>query len=509
MNLWARGVTLMINPYTLRRLLLIFLLTMTISPQFAKEGNTAQIAFNQTIDLNEKIDEILTDEQLNGAITGVSIRSGETGELIYSHFGETRLRPASNMKILTSIAALETLGADHRFTTKVLVDGELDGNVLEGNVYIKGYGDPTLLQEDLDQFAKDLKAHGIHKITGNIFGDDSWYDGVRLSQDLNWSDESNYTGTQVSALTLSPNREYNAGTVIVEVEPGSKVGQEAKVTITPETDHVNIVNQTETVTKKTDKKISVEREHGTNTINVEGEIPINGIQSQSWVAVWEPTNYVLDIFKKSLEENGIQLMKESQMQQKPTPKEATVVTHKESMTLSELLKPFMKLSNNGHGEILTKEMGKVVYDEGSWDNGLQVIEEVMAKFDVDTETVLLRDGSGMSHKNMIPANEITELLYQIQQQSWYPVFENSLPIASEEDRLVGGTLRHRMIDPQLKGNIKAKTGNLTGVSTLSGYVTAKSGEKLIFSILINNYLGNDVTNIEDAIVTLLAEYEFK
>src|SRR5699024_536191 len=124
-------------------------------------------------------------------------------------------------------------------------------------------------------------------------------------------------------LTLSPNREYNAGTVIVEVYPGSKVGQKAKVTITPETDHVNIVNQTETVSKKVDKKISVEREHGTNTINIEGEIPIDGIHSQSWVAVWEPTDYVLDIFKKSLEENGIQLMGDLKNQQKAIPKEAT------------------------------------------------------------------------------------------------------------------------------------------------------------------------------------------
>lgn len=482
---------------------------MTISPQFIKKVDTAQIAVNQTVDLNEKIDEILTDEQLKGAITGVSIRSGETGELLYSHFGETRLRPASNMKILTSIAALETLGADYRFATEVLVDGDLDGDVLEGNVYIKGYGDPTLLPEDLDQFAKDLKAYGIQTITGNIFADDSWYDDVRLSQDLNWSDESNYTGTQVSALTLSPNREYNAGTVIVEVDPGSTIGQKAEVTITPETDHVNIVNQTETVSRKAGKKISIEREHGTNTINIEGEIPIDGIHSQSWVAVWEPTDYVLDIFKKSLEENGIRLMEDLKMRQKTTPKKATVITQKESMTLAELLIPFMKLSNNGHGEILTKEMGKVVYDEGSWDNGLQVIEEVIAKFEVDTETVLLRDGSGMSHKNMIPANEITQLLYQVQQQSWYPIFENSLPIAGEEDRLIGGTLHYRMTDPHLKGNIKAKTGNLTGVSTLSGYVTAKSGEELIFSILINNYLGHNVTFIEDAIVTLLAEYEFK
>src|SRR5690625_433830 len=348
------------------------------------------------------------------------------------------------MKILTSIAALETLGADHRFNTEVAIDGTLESNVLNGNVYIKGYGDPTLLKEDLEQFSKELKAYGIQAIKGDIIGDDTWYDDVRLSQDLNWSDESNYTGTQVSALTLSPNREYNAGTVIVEVDPGSTIGQKAEVTITPETDHVNIVNQTETVSRKAGKKISIEREHGTNTINIEGEIPSDGIHSQSWVAVWEPTDYVLDIFKKSLEENGIRLMEDLKMRQKTTPKEATVITQKESMTLAELLIPFMKLSNNGHGEILTKEMGKVVYEEGSWDNGLQVIEEVIAKFEVDTETVLLRDGSGMSHKNMIPANEITQLLYQVQQQGWYPIFEHSLPIAGEEERLVGGTLRHRM-----------------------------------------------------------------
>src|SRR5699024_1646507 len=142
-----------------------------------------------------------------------------------SYLGETRLRTASNMKILTSIAAVETLGADHRFKTEVAIDGTLESNVLNGNVYIKGYGDPTLLKEDLEQFAKELKAYGIHTIKGNIFGDDTWYDDVRLSQDLNWSDESNYTGAQVSALTLSPNEDYDTGTIIVEVSPGLKVGE--------------------------------------------------------------------------------------------------------------------------------------------------------------------------------------------------------------------------------------------------------------------------------------------
>jgi len=498
----------MTKQYILKKLLFFFLITLTISPQFIKQAEIEQTAFNQSDDLNEKINTILADERLNGALIGLSVRNGETGELLYSHLGETRLRPASNMKILTSIAALETLGADHRFKTEVAIDGTLESNVLDGDVYIKGYGDPTLLKEDLEQFAKELKAYGIHTIKGNIFGDDTWYDDVRLSQDLNWSDESNYTGAQVSALTLSPNEDYDTGTIIVEVSPGLKVGEKAEVTINPETDYVTIINQTKTVATSETKKLSIEREHGNNTIHIEGTIPVDGIHSEKWVAVWEPTGYVIDIFQRLLEKNEIQLIGDANIQQKATPQEAVVITEKESMSLSEILLSFMKLSNNGHGEMLTKEMGKKVYDEGSWDKGLQVIEEVVAKFGVNTETILLRDGSGMSHKNMIPANELTQLLYQIQQQDWYPIFEKTLPVAGEEDRSIGGTLRHRMTDLGLNGNVKAKTGNLTGVSTLSGYVTTESDEEVIFSILVNNYLGNDVTSIEDTLVQLLVEHEF-
>src|SRR5690625_1363982 len=226
----------MTKQYILKKLLFFFLITLTISPQFIKQAEIEQTAFNQSDDLNEKINTILADERLNGALIGLSVRNGETGELLYSHLGETRLRPASNMKILTSIAALETLGADHRFKTEVAIDGTLESNVLDGDVYIKGYGDPTLLKEDLEQFAKELKAYGIQAIKGDIIGDDTWYDDVRLSQDLNWSDESNYTGAQVSALTLSPNGDYDTGTMIVEVNPGAKVGEKAEVTINPETD---------------------------------------------------------------------------------------------------------------------------------------------------------------------------------------------------------------------------------------------------------------------------------
>ena len=501
-----------------RKLFLFFLIAMVTFIPFTKpektnvveaSKDTLQVVVSQSPALEAKMDAILNDQRLMGTSTGVSIRDADTGEILYSYFGDIRLHPASNMKLLTAIAALETLGQDYQFTTEVLTDGNVKGTVLQGNLYLKGKGDPTLLEQDFDQFAKDLKAKGIQQINGDLIGDDSWYDDVRLSQDLNWSDEPYYTGAQVSALTLSPNEDYDAGTVIVEVTPSAEAGGKAQVKVTPETDYVTIVNNTEMVEAGKSKSISIEREHGTNNIVIEGVMPLDGSRSRSWVSVWEPTGYALDVFKKSLEEAGIQLVGNADVKAGVTPENATVLTAKKSMTLEELLIPFMKLSNNGHGETLTKEMGKVVYGEGSWDKGLQVIEEVITDFGVNGDTILLRDGSGMSHKNMIPANEISQLLYAVQDESWYPAFEYSLPVAGEPDRLVGGTLRSRMTEGPAKGNVKAKTGSLTGVSTLSGYVTSADGEKLIFSIMINNYLGSSVTSIENSIAATLAGHRFE
>ncbi|PAV30775.1 D-alanyl-D-alanine carboxypeptidase/D-alanyl-D-alanine-endopeptidase [Virgibacillus profundi] len=470
----------------------------------------AETEFEENAALEEKLAAILDNEHLEGTVTGVSVKNKDTGELLFSQDGDIRLHPASNMKLLTATAALETLGTDYRFSTEVLTDGTLRGKVLHGDLYLKGKGDPTLLKKDLDQFAKHLKAQGINKIKGDLVGDDTWYDDVRLSQDLNWSDEPFYTGAQISALNLSPNEDYDAGTVIVQVTPAEEADGEAEVTLTPETDYVTIENKTEMVASGESKSISIEREHGSNKIVVEGTMPVDGSNSRSWVSVWEPTGYAVDVFRKSLNEHGINFIGNSKVKFSETPDDTRILTSKESMPLQELLIPFMKLSNNGHGEVLTKEMGKVVHNEGSWDKGLEVMEEAITELGVNPDTILLRDGSGMSHKNMIPANDLAQLLYEAQEKSWFPAFEHSLPVAGESERLVGGTLRYRMTSGPAKSNVTAKTGSLTGVSALSGYVKTADGEDLIFSVMINNFLGSrsNMQAIEDAIATALAGHEF-
>lgn len=460
---------------------------------------------NTSVALSKKLDVILADPKLQGGITGVSVRNATTGESIYSHMSDIRLRPASNMKLLTGAAALDVLGPDYRFKTEVATTGKQKGSTLQGDVYLVGKGDPTLLQSDLVKFADQLKQQGIKTIKGNLFADDSWYDDDRYSQDLNWSDEFNYVGAQVSALTLSPNEDYDTGTVIVEVKPGEKAGELPSVSLSPKTETSVIVNEATTVGKGGEKKISIHREHGTNRIIVEGSIPVDASSSRSWTAVWQPSELVLDVFRSALQKEGIQVLGKKGLQRAVAPENAKILATKNSMPLNEIYIPFMKLSNNGHAEMLVKEMGRVKKGEGSWNAGLAVMSETLAGLGIAKDTVLLRDGSGMSHKNLVSSEMLTTLLVRAQKESWYPAFRESLPLAGEADRMVGGTLRNRMKEESTKGNVAAKTGSITGVSTLSGYVTTKKGTPLAFSIMINNYITGPVTPIEDAIATALAE----
>ena len=484
----------------LKRLNLIILICL-IAPLLPQTQPVLAVD-NLAQQLNQLLSE---DPDLQGAIAGVSIRNATNGEVLYDHLGDVRLRPASNMKLFTAAAALSVLGEDYTFKTEVLTDGAIKKKTLQGNLYLKGKGDPTLLKEDFDKMAAELKTMGIANITGHLIGDDTWYDDIRYSVDLPWSDEQTYYGAQISALTASPTNDYDSGSVMIEVKPGKHEGDKAEVTVTPNTDFVKIINQTETVPEDGKKKLTYEREHAKNTITITGTLPVISKGEKEWIGVWEPTRYALALFKQSLTEQGIQLS--GKVKTGTIPTEAEIVHTHHSIKLSELLVPFMKLSNNGHAETLVKEMGRVVKGEGSWEKGLEVMEAELAKFGINTETLVLRDGSGISHVNLVPAAQLSQLLVAVQQQSWFPVFLHSLPVAGVSEKMEGGSLRSRLKGPDVKGKVFAKTGTISTVSTISGYVTTKSGQTMIFSIMLNNLMEDAKgKKIEDKLISIIASH---
>lgn len=487
-------------------------LTGASSPAQAATGGGVALSGRRTapataVDgLTATIDGILADHRLDGALAAVAVRSAATGATLYAHNPDMRLLPASNTKLFTSTAALDLLGLDHRFTTSVLTTGKRHGPVLEGDLYLRGTGDPTLLYGDYDELAAQVAAAGLRTVHGRLIADDTWFDSVRYGTSWAWDDEDQYYDAGISALAAAGDTDYDAGTVIVEATPAAVAGRPAVVTLTPATGYVTIVNRSTTVPAGGEDTLSIRREHGSNTIVVDGTAPVGGGSTKEWVAVWEPTGYAADLFHRALAAHGVRVTGDTRTGV-ATPAGALPLASHDSITLAEIYTPFLKLSNNMHAEILTKTLGRVVAGEGSWDAGLKVIaDQLAAKFGVDTTKMRQADGSGLSRWDNIAPKEITDVLIAAQSRPWFDTWYNALPIAGNRDRMVGGTLRNRMVGTPAANNVHGKTGSLTGATALSGYVTDADGDRLVFSILFNNYLSDAPTDLQDKIAVVLATF---
>ena len=204
-----------------RRTAMIFMaVVMSFAAVFTVAPDQSVVQASSPYETMEKnINAIMADASMKSVVSSVTVRKASTGEIIYQANADGKVTPASTLKLLTSAAALETLGEEYRFTTDLLTDGHVAKGVLNGNLYLRGQGDPTLLKKDLDQFAATLSKLGVKKINGDLIGDDSWFDSVRLSPGIDRSDETFYYAAQISGLTLSPNTDYDAGTVIVNAKP--------------------------------------------------------------------------------------------------------------------------------------------------------------------------------------------------------------------------------------------------------------------------------------------------
>ncbi len=477
----------------------IFLITCMMTFGLIGVHTTVEASNSPIQKLDHSVKKIVKAKLPNAKVS-IAVRN-QDGDMIYDFNADRKQKPASNMKLLTSAAALAELGENYRFQTNFYMTGKVKKGVLHGDLYIQGTGDPTLTVVDFDQLASFFAEQGLKKIDGRIVGDDYWFDQDLLTPDIQKDDESYYYAAPVTALTLSPDQDYDSGTVLIEAK-GEKVGKKPSITVTPELGELVIENNAKTVGENQHSSIKIEREYRKNKVVINGNVSLK--QSlQEWITVPNPTKHTLTLFAHSLEKHHIQYSKEKIYREK-TPKNARLIIQKQSIPLSELMVPFMKLSNNGIADILVKTMGKVRMGQGSTKAGLSVLKQFAYSRHLEIEEWAFEDGSGMSHNNRVSSKDLTELLFIVRGETpWYGTFFNSLPMSANSDRMIGGSLRNRLKSPITKGKVYAKTGAIDGVNTLSGYLTAKSGKPYIFSILVQNQKGT-IPAI-DEIVEVMAE----
>ncbi|SDQ40787.1 D-alanyl-D-alanine carboxypeptidase/D-alanyl-D-alanine endopeptidase [Actinopolyspora saharensis] len=453
-------------------------------------------------ELRDDLDGILEDPRLEGATAGVVVRDPRSDRVLYARNPRTRMTPASNAKLFTSVAALETLGEDFRFDTEVLATGERRGAELRGELYLRGTGDPTMLAADYRELAAEVAASGIEVVRGRVLADDSWFTGPGLANGWMAVDEPYHYAAPVSALTVAPTEDYDAGSVLVRVRPGDP-GTPVRVSTRPSTGAVTVVNRARTSSAGSPETLSVRREHGSDRVLVSGELPADSGRKRFFSSVPDPTRYALDVFRRALAEHGVSFEGVGTAR---TPERARVLAEHRSMPLGELLTPFLKLSNNGHAETLVKTMGRRVLGEGSWTAGMQVLRNELDALGVDPGSYRLVDGSGLSTLDAVSPRQLSLLLDAARAEPWFDTWYAALPVAGAPERLVGGTLRGRMGGTAAEGEVVAKTGSMTGVTALSGYVRTRSDRPLVFSVVFNDFLGAAPRDVQDALAVRLAEH---
>ncbi|RJL34035.1 D-alanyl-D-alanine carboxypeptidase/D-alanyl-D-alanine endopeptidase [Bailinhaonella thermotolerans] len=449
--------------------------------------------------LRQDLDRILADPRLATARAGVVVRAAGSGEVLYERDASALMTPASNEKLLTAAAAFAILGPGHRFRTAVLAAGERDGSALRGDLVLKGTGDPTATARAYDELAAKTAASGVRTVRGRLVADDTWFDDVRLGPFWAWDDEPYAYSAPISALTVSPDEDYDAGAVIVTVRPGA-AGRPARVTLTPETGAVRIVNRA--TTGGTGSSITVDRAHGSAAITVSGSIAPGSPEVKRYMSVWDPTAYAADVFRRALARHGVRIT--GPTVRRAAPAGASELAARESAPLSAVAVPYLKLSNNMIAEILVKSMGRKAEGAGTWAAGLRAMEGYLRGRGLTG--LRATDGSGLSRADLVSPAHLARLLEAARSEPWFPAFLAALPVAGDEDRLTGGTLRSRMRGTPAAGNARAKTGTLTSVSSLSGYVRSAGGEDLIFSIMLNHHLTAAPRDVEDAIAVRLARF---
>jgi D-alanyl-D-alanine carboxypeptidase/D-alanyl-D-alanine-endopeptidase (penicillin-binding protein 4) len=445
-------------------------------------------------ELSKQLDMLLLaqDPELH---LGLEIRPLNDTVSCYKYQNAHVFTPASTTKLFTAAAAFSILGPLYTFETYLFTDGAIKDSVLEGDLYLKGTGDPSLTYQDLCSLVEQLEHKNIREIKGNFYVDSSFFDDI--SYGPGWLNDcgSAYWHAPVSAL----NAEHNSVTLTIKA---SGKPSAVAVNVEPKTSYVRIHNKA-LIDLKNNKQNPLEVVRRwrklSNDIDITGTLPIDSTQTFV-VTIEHPELYAGALFKQALANVGISV---DSVRIKKAPANATVVACHASKPLKELISFMLKESDNLYAECIFKTLGAQCYGApGTWQNGEQAVKNFLTTMvNLADNQVSLKDGSGLSYYNLVsPESVITLLCWIYHKASFAAVFQQGLAIWG-----IDGTLKNRLCE-DAQGKICGKTGSLRGVSALAGYVLDEEKEPLVFSFMLNGALKNTAeykTGIEDQLGQIL------
>jgi D-alanyl-D-alanine carboxypeptidase/D-alanyl-D-alanine-endopeptidase (penicillin-binding protein 4) len=454
--------------------------------------------FAQSRQLSRRLDTRLDAAPFNRHLWGVAVVD-EKGKLVYGRNADRMFIPASNTKLVVAAVASALFSPDFSVKTSVYASGPIMNGVVQGDLVLYGRGDPTFSRrcfatdtlragvcdrdpaERVRALADTLSARGVTSIAGDIVGDGSYFDGAVVhpgweAYDLNW-----WYAAPVSGLG------FNDNAIDITYAPGGREGEPATLGFTPDFGDVSLENRTRTVPAGAEETIDFFREPGTMHVWGEGSVQLGGRTRTEYFALPDPNLFAARALRVALAARGISVVgatrstTDSTLYQgvRRTPALADV----SSRPMRDWIFPILNTSQNWYAEMVLKQLGKAFGRAGSWEEGVKVERRFLIdSVGIDSTQFALSDGSGLSASNLMSPLAFTQLLRFIRKHPHWDTFAAGLPQSGNT-----GSLRNRFRGTPLEGKVRAKTGSISRVNTLSGFVELDGGKGFVFSLQANHH----------------------
>ena len=435
-------------------------------------------AWSQTIAdrLGAAVQKLEADSTMRHAVLSLCVVEASTGAVVYHRNEQVGLAPASCQKLFTSAAALDLLGPDYRYNTRLGYRGKIEEGVLKGDLYLIGSGDPTLgswrydsTKEEvvLKRFARALRQAGIHQITGNVVVDDSRWGTDVLPRGWIWEDIGNYYGAGAWGLNWHENQ-YD-----LRLQPGKAVGDPVRIVgFRNEVQGLQWINELKTGAPGSgDNAYIFLPPYGTLAF-VRGTVPLQKEEMVISGSIPMPSRHAALSLQNDLKKEGIET---GTATPGDTLHARTIIGESVSPRLDSINYWFLKRSINLYGEALLKTIALEKAGEASTEKGVEVVREFWAQRGIDRSAIHIIDGSGLSPQNRVTTDALVKVLRYARTRPWYPVFYQALPLFN---------------------GMHMKSGSVGGARSFAGYQVATDGKEYVFSIIVNNYDGSSAEVIK-------------